>query len=630
MKLDDCVLEASKIAMRSPIHNKPEPEWLDAKKKQVIPEHVYRFYCFANYFSIDKAPKFLNDPKRILFSFLHSMLRALRDAFVEAHRLKDQLFIDSELIYTPTKKEKGEKWDPEAGRRNRRSFRYLILNVSSILDQFSEVVSILFHGDIEGITVGRASFKNLISLVDEQFKPQSNIITPKEAKFQEIHKILVKEINTLDNTVIIQFIDIFYDENEGGNCSFCDINSEDEASTEKYLQKEGTETPVCKDCYDQIDYIGTRLPKTDYLIYGNREKNGGRITLFGDISLTLSESRPKKLKHIYHVEALTDSGMFSRIRIARHLPQITKEELKDEKWFNLFSQEEDSKYVEADRPKTFNMIAQKSKKEGKGGELVGRPLLGFFKADVDNLGLIFSIGLKDKLSVARLASASRMLNVFFSEYIVELAKKEFPDIYVVFAGGDDLFMIGPWNKTVQFAIKLREKLSLYCASNPDITLSGGVLIAKPRLPVRKAVELTEDRLELAKHFSDENRLKDSFCLLGEILSWQEAEELIKLGERFDKAIEEKERTGFSTAFLYRLLEYHNMYRKFTRENKIKFGRYLSLAHYDIARNILSSKNPNQEELEMLYEIFVVGVSERPVLDRLNIPLFYAINSNRKD
>ena len=73
-----------------------------------------------------------------------------------------------------------------------------------------------------------------------------------------------------------------------------------------------------------------------------------------------------------------------------------------------------------------------------------------------------------------------------------------------------------------------------------------------------------------------------------------------------------------------------MYRKFTRENKIKFGRYLSLAHYDIARNILSSKNPNQEELEMLYEIFVVGVSERPVLDRLNIPLFYAINSNRKD
>jgi len=352
--------------------------------------------------------------------------------------------------------------------------------------------------------------------------------------------------------------------------------------------------------------------------------------LFGDISLILSEKEPKKISHIHHVETLTDTGMFSRARIARHLPRITKEELKNEKWFNLFSQEEDSKYVEADQPKTFNMIAQKSKKERKDGELVGRPLLGFFKADVDNLGLIFSMGLGDKLSVARLAAVSRMLNVFFSEYIVELAKKEFPDIYVVFAGGDDLFMIGPWNQTVQFGIKLREKLSLYCAGNPDITLSGGVLIAKPRLPMRKAVEMTEAHLESAKKFSDENRIKDSLCLLGEALSWQDADELIKLGNKFDKAIEEKERTAFSMAFLYRLLEYHKMYRKFTQDKKIKFGMYLSLAHYDIARNILDIKKRNQEELDMLYEIFAVGISERPVLDRLNIPLFYAINLNRKD
>jgi len=190
-------------------------------------------------------------------------------------------------------------------------------------------------------------------------------------------------------------------------------------------------------------------------------------------------------------------------------------------------------------------------------------------------------------------------------------------------------VIGPWNQTIQFGIILREKMSLYCGGNPDITLSGGVLIAKPRLPMRKAVELTEAHLESAKKFSSENRHKDSLCLLGEALSWQEVNELLELGGKFDKAIEEKQRTAFSTAFLYRLLEYHKMYRKFTRENKIKFGRYLSLAHYDIARNILDTKKSNQEELAMLYDIFVVGVQERPVLDRLNIPLFYAINRNRK-
>ena len=118
-------------------------------------------------------------------------------------------------------------------------------------------------------------------------------------------------------------------------------------------------------------------------------------------------------------------------------------------------------------------------------------------------------------------------------------------------------------------------------------------------------------------------------LLNETISWSELEDLLDLGKRFDKAVEEADRTNFSMAFLYRLLEYHKMYRKFIHGNEIGFGRYLSLAHYDIGRNIQAYRRDNQAELEMLYDIFAVGVSDRPALDRLNIPLFYAINLNRK-
>jgi len=503
-------------------------------------------------------------------------------------------------------------------------------SVENQLEKIDEEMQSWFRGRFKGLLTMNISFAVKLSQQDFYLDSfQTRIDEVNEAlQISKLHKL--RKTFSKDGPII----EGDYDENEGGNCSLCGINAADKIAAEKYMEKEGIEIPVCRDCCDQIVYIGTRLPRTGYLVYGSKENKEGRIHLFGDISLILSDKKPKELKYIRHVETLTDTGMFSRTRIARHLPRITGEELKDERWFNLFSQEEDSDYIEEDKPKTFNMIAQKSKKKGNGGDLVGRPLLGFFKADVDNLGMIFSMGLGDKLSVARLTSASRMLNVFFSEYIVELAKKEFPDIYVVFAGGDDLFMIGPWNQAIQFAIELRKKLSLYCADNPDITLSGGILIAKPRLPMRKAVELTESHLETAKQFSKENRRKDSLCLLGEAFSWQVVEELIKLGAKFDKAVEEKERTAFSMAFLYRLLEYHKMYRKFTFENKIKnkikFGRYLSLAHYDIARNILDKKNRNQEELDMLYDIFVVGVSERPVLESLNVPLFYAINSNRKD
>jgi len=194
--------------MRPIIHKEPDQQWVDAKNRQVLPEQVYKFYCVANYFSLDKAPKYLDDPDRFLFSFLSSLLRGTRDSFDESHTLLQQLINDSELVYTPTKKIKGEKWDPEASRRTQRSFKYLIFNITSILDQFSEVVSIFFHGDIPSITVGRSSFKDLLSLVRSDFEPKSNIITPKEAWFQKIHKILDEEINVSGDSK--QWIELLY------------------------------------------------------------------------------------------------------------------------------------------------------------------------------------------------------------------------------------------------------------------------------------------------------------------------------------------------------------------------------------------------------------------------------------
>lgn len=165
--------------------------------------------------------------------------------------------------------------------------------------------------------------------------------------------------------------------------------------------------------------------------------------------------------------------------------------------------------------------------------------------------------------------------------------------------------------------------------NPDITLSCGILTGRPRLPMRKAAEIAEEQLEKAKNNKADNRIKDSVTFYGEVMSWKKFEELLKTGKKFDKAIEEKERTHFSTAFLYRLLEYHRMYRRFVDDKDMKAGRYISCAHYDIARNIRNNKHKNKEELEMLYEIFAVDSADRSKINLLNIPLFYAINLNRK-
>lgn len=495
----------------------------------------------------------------------------------------------------------------------------LIDNYQSKLSAIREKIQMWFRKKFKGLLTLNLSWDTQISQQDfhlENFQSSLDAVNTsiEESKYRKLKETFAPKGPVIDED---------YDEMEGGNCALCNINSADERSSRRYEDKEKLLISICSDCCDQIVYIGTRLPRTNYLIYGDR----GEIPLFNDIHLSLSENAPSNLNGIFLVETLVDSGNFSRVRLARHLPRVTKEELIDENWFNLFSQEEGNRDLEEGQPKTFNMISQKSKKE-KNGKLVGRELIGFLKADVDNLGLIFSLGFGERLSAARFTSVSRMLNLFFSEYLVELVRSDFPDIYVVFAGGDDLFLIGPWWQTIRFAISLRKKLSLFCSGNPDITLSAGILIARPRLPIRKAADLVEYSLEEAKKGCDTTQIKDSVNILSETLSWQKLEELLDLGEKFDQAIEDRERTNFSMGFLYRLLDYHKMYREFIYDNKIAFGRYLSLAHYDIGRNIQSDKKDNVAELEMLYQIFTVGAKERPELARLNIPLFYAINMNR--
>ncbi len=507
-------------------------------------------------------------------------------------------------------------------------------SLSNTFDNLDKEVQFWFRQNFKGLLTLNLAWDTCLtqqdfSLENFQSKMDEANESLERAKYQKLKKTFAEKGTLMDED---------YDEREGGNCALCRFNASDTKASQDYERDKGIAVAICKSCYEQMDYIGKKLPETQYLIYGKNEK----IPLFGDIALTLSEHEPKNLNGIFHVESLTDTGQFTRSRIARYLPKVTQDEINDKRWFELFTKDFSNEELQKERfiealekerfIKTFNAIAHKSKKEDNSKKeneeknLIGRSLLGFLKADVDNLGLIFSLGLGEHLSAARLSCLSRMLNLFFSEYLVELAKKDFQDMYVVFAGGDDLFVVGPWHQTIAFAIELRKKLSLFCAENKDITLSAGILVAKPRLPMRKAAELAEEALKKAKAAPD----KDSVCVFGETAKWDELKELIDWGKKFDKALEEKDRTGFSTAFLYRLLTYHRMYRQFKQESKIHFGRYLSLAHYDIGRNIRKPQYNNQKELNMLLHIFAVSYPKPQGIERLNIPLFYAINLNRSN
>ncbi len=203
-------------------------------------------------------------------------------------------------------------------------------------------------------------------------------------------------------------------------------------------------------------------------------------------------------------------------------------------------------------PKTFLHIAKKAlNPTDKPDKFTGIETLGILKADVDNLGLTFACGLR-RLSLSRLATLSRQMNYYFSIYLpyVLSTKEEFKDIYTVFAGGDDLFLIGPWNRIIDFVLFLNESFREYVCRNSYITISAGISLNKPGEPIPSISERAEDALKKSKS-NDRN----SITVFNETVKWDEFNELNKIRISIQDWMDK----GFiNNAMLFRLNSFSNL------------------------------------------------------------------------
>ena len=108
---------------------------------------------------------------------------------------------------------------------------------------------------------------------------------------------------------------------------------------------------------------------------------------------------------------------------------------------------------------------------------------------------------------------------------------------VIYAGGDDLFIIGRWDKLINFAELIHIKTEDYFQNNAywddtiddngkavrvvhRITISGGIAIVKPKYPIDKAAEMAREAEDAAKQGK-----KNAFNMFGKTISW---------GNEFDK------------------------------------------------------------------------------------------------
>lgn len=236
-------------------------------------------------------------------------------------------------------------------------------------------------------------------------------------------------------------------------------------------------------------------------------------------------------------------------------------------------------------PAEFKILADSSCKESE----TGIKSLAILKADVDNMGK-FLENSDVTNSFEKFDSFSKSMDNFFSVYIPNMMREKYKNSYVVFAGGDDLFLLGAWDEVLDMAREIEREFKAFVKSD-KLSISFGIAITKPSTPISYLADYTEKLLEKAKEIDG----KDALSLFGETVKWKSYNEVFK---KLYGSLEDFEE-HLNTAFLYRLLELIEMSKKVKYDKDIPSTMWRSKFRYSFNRNVLEKMKDKERAKNML-------------------------------
>lgn len=161
----------------------------------------------------------------------------------------------------------------------------------------------------------------------------------------------------------------------------------------------------------------------------------------------------------------------------------------------------------------------------------GAELIGCLRMDVDDFGDLFSRELINS-GIAALSNFSRSMNLFFKGYLNQicglelgdLGKKNHPlnitgagkpngrDVSIIYAGGDDLFIVGAWDDVAELAFDINACFNAFSCYNPEVHLSAGVTLHKPKFPLYQMAQIAKQAEKAAKENEWLGKTKNSLAL----------------------------------------------------------------------------------------------------------------------
>ncbi|WAM33891.1 type III-A CRISPR-associated protein Cas10/Csm1 [Caldicellulosiruptor morganii] len=166
---------------------------------------------------------------------------------------------------------------------------------------------------------------------------------------------------------------------------------------------------------------------------------------------------------------------------------------------------------------------------------------GIVRGDVDNLGRIFKEGLKGKISLSRVMTLSQEFSLFFGYFFNRLTKAKSLNSIVIYAGGDDFCVLGPWTDMPYLAHEVYKAFRSYVGGNEYVTVSMGFEISPDKkYPIYRVATVCGEHLDEAKKFERKNgKKKDCFAFGGHFVGWEDFENLKDIKEQIVDLVENK-------------------------------------------------------------------------------------------
>ncbi|MGA1863377.1 type III-A CRISPR-associated protein Cas10/Csm1 [Deferribacter thermophilus] len=460
--------------------------------------------------------------------------------------------------------------------------------LNEILNKLEKYTLEVFEGEIS-LGFGKVNFK-------------AEDILKNRKSYSDIYGELSKDLNNKKYKKYANFLTNLeiINKNAGdkiGLCKACGI----------YLVDK--ENGICKLCHD-VKEIGEWLPKTKFIGYSKLDiKNDDLLKIdLDELGYLYFFKDTKELK-----ENIILDNFISVIDIQpeKKVDSLIATEIK---YIGNYVMKVIDKNIK--RPATFEEIAEQSEGDDK---------IGVLRMDVDNLGTFFRDLNKDKSSITYYATISRLLDLFFSGYVgTNISDKESDPYYVVYAGGDDLFIVGAWDKLLKKSFEINKDFKEFVCNNEKLSLSAGYIACSHNLPVSSFAYYSD----VAEKNAKENG-KNCICVFSNIIRWDEADDVLKLAEKMIEKIKNKEISrGFihylnilSRQFLIDHNKSEELLTNYLKEPKLMI---YPLLFYYINRNFSSKLKENGFVVE-----FINYILDKKNYDKLGFIINYSVYKTRE-